>query len=94
LYVAALVRAGHLEEASHVLELLAQTNKEGRDHEWEFNEWFHGVSGKPSGSPDQGWSAGMYMYAYNCVKEGREPVFSTIELNDSRLSHNINPHDA
>lgn len=34
----------------------------------EFNEWLHGGTGEPMGEPYQAWSAGMYIYAYECVK--------------------------
>jgi glycogen debranching enzyme len=88
LYVAALVRAGRLEKARQALYKLALADKQGREREWEFNEWLHGVTGEPKGSPDQGWSAGMYIYAYFCVREGREPVFSSMETHETQLLHN------
>ena len=91
LYVAALVRAGHLERARETLFKLALADKQGIEREWEFNEWLHGISGEPRGSGDQCWSAGMYMYAYICVKEGREPVFSSLESRESRMMHNTSP---
>ena len=78
LYVAALVRGGRMDAARNALYRLALANKQGREREWEFNEWLHGVTGEPKGSPDQAWSAGMYMYAYYCVKEGQQPVFSAL----------------
>lgn len=34
----------------------------------EFNEWLDGQSGEPSGEPYQAWSAGTYLYAYECLK--------------------------
>ena len=34
-----------------------------------FNEWLHGKTGKPMGEPYQAWSAGTYLYAYECVKQ-------------------------
>lgn len=82
LYVAALVRAGRMDQARDALYHLALANKQGRDHEWEFNEWLHGITGEPSGSPDQAWSAGMFMYAYKCVKMGFEPVFGRLEVEE------------
>ena len=87
-YVAALVRAGMVDKAADVLHRLALANKQGREREWEFNEWLHGVTAEPMGSPDQAWSAGMYLYAYWCVREGREPVFSSLESPESQLLHN------
>jgi glycogen debranching enzyme len=35
----------------------------------EFNEWLDGKTGKPKGEPYQAWSAGTYLYAYECVKK-------------------------
>jgi len=65
-YVAALVAAGRRGEASTALERLAELNRQG-----EFNEWHHGESGAPMGVRDQAWSAGMYLFAYECVRRGR-----------------------
>jgi len=69
-YVAALAKAGHVDEAKGQLARLAALNQCGRKSEWEFNEWFHGQSGRPMGFAYQSWSAGMYIYAYHCVKSG------------------------
>ncbi|HYF91092.1 MAG TPA: glycoside hydrolase 100 family protein [Symbiobacteriaceae bacterium] len=77
LYVAALVRAGRLGEAAHQLDRLAEMNRQSRHGgEWEFNDWFHGVSGRPSGFPGQNWSAAMYIFAHECVRRGEVPAFS------------------
>ncbi|MHB0999027.1 MAG: amylo-alpha-1,6-glucosidase [Armatimonadota bacterium] len=89
LYVASLVRVGNLAKAREALHKLALANRQGRNHPWEFNEWLHGVTGKPSGSEDQAWSAGMYIYAYACVMEGREPVFDMLESHEAQLLHSI-----
>jgi len=69
-YVAALVSSGDMEEAEDALERLARANYKGKKGEWEFNEWLHGINGNPMGYENQAWSAGMYVYAYNCVKGG------------------------
>ena len=74
-YVAALVKAGRLDEARRQLIKLAQVNHQGVEDEWEFNEWCHGITGRPMGYPHQAWSAGMYVYAYRCVMDGRVPIF-------------------
>ncbi len=92
LYVAALVRAGRLERAQQELYHLAQADRLGREHEWEFNEWIQGITGEPRGARDQGWSAGMYIYAYVCVKEGREPVFGKLESPEFQIHHEQNNH--
>lgn len=92
LYVAALVRAGYQERARESLYQLALADKLGRKRPWEFNEWLHGISGEPRGSADQAWSAGMYIYAYRCVQEGCEPVFSSLESAECQLWHNTEPN--
>lgn len=92
LYVAALVRAGRLEKAKGALYKLALGNRLGKKREWEFNEWLHGISGEPRGSADQAWSAGMFIYAYTCVKQGCEPVFSCLESPETQLLHNSAAH--
>ena len=75
-YVAALVKTGEMKKAEVALEDLAKANlraAEIRDlkGKYEFNEWLHGQTGEPTGEPYQAWSAGMYLYAYECVKQGR-----------------------
>jgi glycogen debranching enzyme len=75
-YVAALVKAGRMDEARHQLEKLAEVNRLGVEEEWEFNEWCHGRTGLPMGYPHQAWSAGMYVFAYHCVERGRVPILA------------------
>jgi glycogen debranching enzyme len=70
-YVAALVKTGRLDEAQRQLEKLAEVNRLGVNENWEFNEWCHGRTGQPMGYPHQAWSAGMYVFAYQCVKRGQ-----------------------
>ena len=74
-YVATLVKAGKLAEAEQQLAKLAELNSLGRKEVWEFNEWFHGESGRPMGYSGQSWSAAMYIYAYETVKRGTAPFF-------------------
>jgi glycogen debranching enzyme len=78
-YVAALVKAGRIEEAARQIEKLAAVNRLGIDAEWEFNEWCHGQTGRPMGYPHQAWSAGMYVLAYRAVREGQLPQFFRME---------------
>ena len=75
-YVAALVQAGRLEEARTQLAKLAAMNQQGNNEEWEFNEWFHGHSGRPMGFAGQSWSAAMYLFAQNAVEQGTPSVFN------------------
>lgn len=65
-YVAALVRMGRMDAAGAALQRLAAMNLEG-----EFNEWHHGKTGEALGVRDQAWSAGMFIYAAECVRRGR-----------------------
>jgi len=75
-YVAALVQAGRLAEARCQLDRLAQMNRQGVRQEWEFNEWFHGQSGRAMGFAGQSWSAAMYLYAVDAVERGQVRVFA------------------
>ncbi len=34
---------------------------------WQFNEWLHGVSGKPMGIAKQSWNAGTYLLAWQSI---------------------------
>lgn len=74
-YVAALVKTERQEEAKQELEKLARACKAGKAMAWEFNEWLDGKTGKPKGAPYQGWSAGMYVFAYHCVRQKKVPIF-------------------
>jgi glycogen debranching enzyme len=77
-YVAALVKAGRLGEARKQLSKLAEVNQLGVDEKWEFNEWCHGRSGQPMGYPHQAWSAGMYLFAAQCVAKGTIPLLNPV----------------
>jgi glycogen debranching enzyme len=35
----------------------------GVSQEWEFNEWYHGVTGRPMGKAYQTWSAASFIRA-------------------------------
>lgn len=74
-YVAALVQAGRLDEAAYQLEKLAQMNYQakqlGAGGAWEFNEWCHGLSGRPMGYAGQSWSTALYIVAQDAVANGR-----------------------
>lgn len=74
-YVAALVKTNQLKKAEQELQLLAKANKQGKEQEWEFNEWLDGKTGKPAGNPFQAWSAGAYLFAAECVSRKKVPYF-------------------
>lgn len=69
-YVAALVKAGYMADAEEALLRLARLNIMGN-----FNEWHHGKTAVPMGVEHQAWSAGMYVFAYECVKQGTVVLF-------------------
>jgi glycogen debranching enzyme len=76
-YIAALIKAKQFKKAEEQLENLNQANKTGKGMEWGFHEWLNGDSGKVVGgsSPYQGWSAGAYIFAYECIRRGEVPFF-------------------
>lgn len=74
-YVAALIKVGQFSKAKKEIENLARANYVGRTRNWEFNEWLDGKYGKPRGGIWQAWSAGMYIFAYECVKRKKVPYF-------------------
>lgn len=47
------------------LQRFAMTNQ---INNWEFNEWFHGKTGKPMGMQGQSWNAAMFILASHAVK--------------------------
>lgn len=47
---------------------LATLNKLGIQHEWEFNEWAHGKTGRPMGKMFQAWSAAQYILSCHRLK--------------------------
>lgn len=77
-HVAALVRHGWQREAERLLVALADTNRQGVNDDWEFNEWLHGSSGHPMGFAKQAWSASMYLYAHHAVETGKLPLFDDL----------------
>lgn len=74
-YVAALVKAKRYQDAEKAFASLAEANMKGRFGTWEFNEWLHGKTGTPTGMAEQAWSAGMFLFAEECVRTRRVPFF-------------------
>ncbi len=77
-HVAALVRHGWTSEADRLLHSLADANRQGMYHDWEFTEWMHGESGHPMGFGQQAWSAAMFLYAEHAVRTGKLPLFDDL----------------
>ncbi len=67
-YIAALVKAGRLTQAEAAFDKLTELNRAG-----EFNEWHHGETLEPRGVKAQAWSAGMYLFAAECLRHGSLP---------------------
>lgn len=67
-YVAALVKCGRLRDAAEALDRLTELNQSGG-----FNEWHHGKTFAPMGVGAQAWSAGMYLFACECVRRSEVP---------------------
>ncbi len=63
LWVRFIHQLGFHEVACQELLRLARLNQLGRDHEWEFNEWAHGQTGRPMGKAYQAWSAASFLRA-------------------------------
>jgi glycogen debranching enzyme len=68
MWVRFLHRLGLHEIASRELLRLAQLNQLGRAQEWEFNEWAHGVTGRPMGKAFQAWSAASFIRAFQDIE--------------------------
>ncbi len=63
MWVRFIHQLGFHEVAVRELVQLARLNKLGRDQEWEFNEWAHGITGRPMGKAFQAWSAASFIKA-------------------------------
>jgi glycogen debranching enzyme len=60
-------KLGLHELALQELHRLAEMNKLGVLNEWEFNEWFHGETGRPMGKAYQAWSAAQYVLSCHAL---------------------------
>jgi sucrose-6F-phosphate phosphohydrolase len=56
-------RLGLREVALTELVRLARLNQSGVQHDWEFNEWAHGKTGRPMGKAFQAWSCSEFIHA-------------------------------
>ncbi len=59
-WVVAQALCGRRQLAEQAFDQLIASNRAGG---YEFNEWFHGESGQPSGMPGQSWNAAMQLAA-------------------------------
>ena len=67
-WVRSIHKLGLRDIALQELYKLAELNKLGIFNEWEFNEWAHGITGKPMGKSFQAWSAAEYILACHALK--------------------------
>jgi glycogen debranching enzyme len=63
LWVRYVHKLGLLDLARRELVKLARLCFQGVGQEWEFNEWHHGVTGRPMGKAFQSWSAASFIRA-------------------------------
>jgi glycogen debranching enzyme len=47
---------------------LAKLCSQGASYPWEFNEWHHGVTGRPMGKAFQAWSAAGFIRACHGIR--------------------------
>jgi len=78
MWVQFIYRLGLDDIAARELYRLAELNYQGRQQEWEFNEWFHGETGRPMGKSFQAWSAASYIAAFTELN-----LHEAVELNVS-----------
>lgn len=70
LWVRFLHKIGETPLAHRELERLARLCAMGVSHEWEFNEWHHGETGRPMGKAFQAWSAAAFVQACHDLSIG------------------------
>ena len=63
LWVRYIHKLGMKDIARRELVNLARLCSMGTAHEWEFNEWHHGETGRPMGKAFQAWSAASFIRA-------------------------------
>jgi glycogen debranching enzyme len=63
LWVRYVHKLGMVDLARRELVHLSRLCAQGVSHEWEFNEWHHGVTGRPMGKAFQAWSAASFIRA-------------------------------
>lgn len=74
LWIRFLAATGRVELAHRELARLAEACRVGLHGEWEFNEWLHGLTGRPMGKAHQAWSAASYVHAYATLHSNVDPA--------------------
>lgn len=81
LWIRFLAATGRVELAHRELASLAEACRVGLHGEWEFNEWLHGLTGRPMGKAHQAWSAASYVHAYASLHQNVDPaVFPELDV--------------
>ena len=70
MWIRFLYHLGEADVASRELVRLAECCRQGRNHTWEFNEWYHGITGRPMGKAYQAWSAASFIRACHVLHVG------------------------
>ena len=72
-YVVSLIKLGLLNKARQQILELARLVKKSRNPrlEYGFNEWYKAQTSEPSGQDWQTWSAATFLYAAECMENGR-----------------------
>ncbi len=78
LWVRFVHKLGMTDLARRELLNLARLCEQGVSQKWEFNEWHHGVTGRPMGKAYQAWSAASFIKACH-----------TLHLDPESLDHNV-----
>ena len=79
-YVAAIVAAGRMRLARRKLDALTELVAPARNPAltFGFNEYLRAQDGVPCGHDWQSWSAAMYLYAAECVRQAGTPYFDDV----------------
>jgi glycogen debranching enzyme len=76
LWVRYIHKLGMPELARRELVRLARLCSQGVSQEWEFNEWHHGITGRPMGKAFQAWSAASFLQACHDLNLDPESIRS------------------
>lgn len=59
---------------------LTKLVRQGKDADlgYGFNEWHQAQHGRPKGNDWRTWSVALYIYAAECVRRGRTPLFDEV----------------
>ncbi len=71
-WVMLLARLGRREQALVELTHLARANQV---NDWEFNEWFHGMTGEPRGMAGQSWNAALFILARRTLQDRKRYLY-------------------